>query len=231
MAKRPGGALATRPLHFFWICDCSGSMQDDSKIQALNNAIRETIPQMRQEADSNPNAEVLVRVLKFSTNVQWHLAEPTPVANFTWNDLDAGGLTAMGKALSVIAEELKTPPMAERALPPVLVLITDGQPTDDFETGLKRLLEQPWGKKAVRIAIAIGEDADQKILQQFIGHNELKPLQANNAETLVKYIRWASTAILKSVSSPTSQTKSPGIGTNIPIPEVPPPVPGVDDVW
>ena len=26
MAKRPGGELATRPLHFIWIADCSGSM-------------------------------------------------------------------------------------------------------------------------------------------------------------------------------------------------------------
>jgi len=24
--KRPGGELASRPLHFFWIADCSGSM-------------------------------------------------------------------------------------------------------------------------------------------------------------------------------------------------------------
>ena len=24
--KRPGGELASRPLHFFWVVDCSGSM-------------------------------------------------------------------------------------------------------------------------------------------------------------------------------------------------------------
>lgn len=23
--KRPGGAMANRPLHFFWLADCSGS--------------------------------------------------------------------------------------------------------------------------------------------------------------------------------------------------------------
>ena len=27
--KRPGGELASRPLHFFWIVDCSGSMYGD----------------------------------------------------------------------------------------------------------------------------------------------------------------------------------------------------------
>lgn len=47
MAKRPGGELATRPLHFIWLADCSGSMSIDGKIQALNNAIREALPRIR----------------------------------------------------------------------------------------------------------------------------------------------------------------------------------------
>ncbi len=36
-------------------------------------------------------------------------------------------------------------------------------------------MEQPWGKKAVRIAIAVGGDADHEPLQKFIGHSELRP--------------------------------------------------------
>ncbi len=50
MSKLPGGALASRPLHFIWVADCSGSMSVDGKIQALNNAIREAIPHMQQVA-------------------------------------------------------------------------------------------------------------------------------------------------------------------------------------
>ncbi len=38
--------------------------------------------------------------------------------------------------------------MGERALPPVLVLISDGQPNDDFDSGLKELLSKPWGKES-----------------------------------------------------------------------------------
>ena len=40
MTERPGGELSSRPLHFMWICDCSGSMNMDGKIQALNNHSR-----------------------------------------------------------------------------------------------------------------------------------------------------------------------------------------------
>jgi Mg-chelatase subunit ChlD len=46
-------------------------------------------------------------------------------------------MTDMGRALELVSDTLKTPPMPERALPPVLVLISDGQPTDAFETGLQ----------------------------------------------------------------------------------------------
>ena len=218
--KRPGGELASRPLHFIWIADSSGSMGDDGKIQSLNTAIREAIPHMKKVAEDNPNAQVLVRAVKFSNGAQWHISQPTPVADFAWADLTADGETDMGKGLELVAEQLKMPPMSDRALPPVLVLVSDGQPTDDFEGGLKALMEQPWGKKAVRIAISIGQDADPEVLQKFIGNSELKPLAANSPEALVKHIKWASTAVLKSASSPAAGAEVPaGTDTaNVPIP-------------
>ena len=230
---RPGGELATRPLHFIWIADCSGSMAVDGKIQSLNTAIKEAIPHMQDVADENPNAQVLVRAVRFSDGAQWHVSQATDIADFKWDDLDAGGVTAMGKALSIVADQLKIPPMDERALPPVLVLISDGQPTDDFTGGLQALMNEPWGRKAMRIAIAIGEDADQEVLKKFIANPELRPLQANNPESLIKYIRWVSTAVLKSASSPASQSAAASTaGLNVPIPALPDTTgPSADDVW
>ena len=73
--RRPGGELATRPLHFIWIADCSGSMGSHGKIQALNNAVREAVPHMQQVADENPNAQVLVRAVRFASGAQWHIAQ------------------------------------------------------------------------------------------------------------------------------------------------------------
>lgn len=203
-------------------------------MEALNTAIREAIPHMRDVANENPNAEILVRVLTFSNGAQWHVVQPQPIAGFKWTDLTADGVTDMGKALSMLADQLKIPPMASRALPPVLVLISDGQPTDDFDSGLKALMEQPWGKRAVRIAVAIGRDANHDVLQKFIGNSELKPLQANNPEALVKQIRFVSTAVLKSASAPASQVNDPSApGGPVPIPAPPPIDPSSpdEDVW
>lgn len=207
-------------------------MSVDGKIQSLNTAIKEAIPHMQRVADENPNAQVLVRAVKFSDGAQWHIAQPTPVADFRWADLTTQGLTDLGAALALVADQLKIPPMTDRALPPVLVLLSDGQPTDDYKRGLQALLDLPWGRKAVRIAIAIGSDADLDVLQQFIAHPELKPLRANNPQSLVNYIKWVSTAVLQSASAPPSQaTGVHGSTMNVPVPAVPAVPISADDVW
>jgi uncharacterized protein YegL len=231
MMNRPGGTLATRPLHFIWICDCSGSMAGE-KINQLNFAVKEALPAMRKEADQNPNAQVFVRALKFSKGAEWINADPVPVEQFQWADLMAGGPTDMGKALSMVADALTIPPMTDRALPPVLVLVSDGQPTDDLEAGLARLLEVPWGRKAVRLAIAIGKDADRDVLAKFIGNAEVPPFEANNAEALVRQVRWVSTVVLRAASSPAVAAED-APASNVPI-EIPiefTAPSGEDDVW
>ena len=169
MPSFPNVRLASRPLHFIYLCDCSGSMAAQGKMQALNQAIRQSLPEMARVARENPEARVLVRAVRFADRAHWHIATPTPVEALQWQDLQAGGVTAMGEALDLLAAQLASPPMEERALPPVLVLISDGQPTDDFEASLARLMGLPWAQKAVRLAIALGHDADLEVLQQFIG--------------------------------------------------------------
>ena len=226
-------------------------MAAQGKMQALNQAIRQSLPGMARVALDNPEARVLVRAVRFADRAHWHNAQPTPVEQLQWHDLQAGGVTAMGEALELVADQLASPPMEERALPPVLVLISDGQPTDDFEAGLDRLLRQPWAQKAVRLAIAVGHDADQEVLQQFIGpqprsprggtempggsgelprqqvagssRSPRRPLQASNATALAQYIQWASTAVVGAASMPASRLGLAGEPAgNIPLPDLPP---------
>ena len=201
MSNLPGGELAHRPLHFFWIADCSGSMRGE-KIASLNYAIRSVIVPMREASANNPNAQLLIRALKFSTGAQWLTSDPIDIADYEWDDLEAGGITEMGKAFELLADQLGMPPMPERALPPVLILLSDGQPTDDYKKGLASLLALPWGKKAVKVAISFGDDAILDMLSEFTINKELV-LNAKNSEDLVKMIKWAST-LAQQVSSPAS---------------------------
>jgi uncharacterized protein YegL len=80
-------------------------------------------------------------------------------------------------------------------LPPQIVLISDGKPTDDWKGGLQALLNVPWGRRAVRQAIAIGQDADQETLRKFVDNPEKPVLRVDNAEQLVRYFRYVSTSV------------------------------------
>jgi uncharacterized protein YegL len=195
MAQRPGGEYASRPLHVIWLLDCSGSMGQSGKIEALNNAIREVIPAMRNAAENNPEAQFYVRVIKFSTGASWHVMEPTLLSDFKWVDLVADGETDLGQAFALLSSELQAMPQEARMLPPQVILVSDGKPTDDWRGGLQALMEVPWGKRSIRQAIAIGQDADQETLRKFIDNNERPVMRADNAEQLVRYFRYVSTAV------------------------------------
>ena len=142
--------LANRPLHFFWIVDCSGSMYGE-KIATVNYAIKQVLPEMRSAADNNPNAQLKIRALKFSTGASWLTSEPVDIEDYAWDDLEADGVTDLGDAYDLLAAQLTVEQLGDRALPPVLVLLSDGQPTDDYKSSLDKLKKLPWGKKLLRL--------------------------------------------------------------------------------
>ena len=133
-----GGAVSKRSLKIYWLVDVSGSMAGD-KIATVNRAIRACIDPLRDAADDNHEAEMFVRAMKFSNGAFWHTTE-TKIDDFKWFDLDVGGFTETGEALKLMAKELSQEKMGKRALPPVLILISDGEATDDYEGGIKELL-------------------------------------------------------------------------------------------
>ncbi len=192
MEQRPGPALARRPLHFFIVADCSGSMASDGKIQALNNAIREALPHLADVAAENPHAEMLVRAIAFSTGAHWHVETPTPIEQLVWGDLSAGGYTDLGAALALLRHQLTPDMMEERALPPAILLVSDGMPTDDYVSELEALEAEPWGASTVRMAVGVGREYEVEVLQRFIGSHGNTPFTATNPEEVVRAIRWAS---------------------------------------
>lgn len=222
---RPGGQMARRELHFVWLLDTSGSMRADGKIQALNVAIRESIPQLRSAARDNPGVDVLARAICFATGARWHVETPTPIDSLRWTDVQAGGHTDLGEALALLAEAMRTPPMPERAVSPVFMLVTDGHHTDDFDRGLAALLAQNWGREALRMAVIIGRDANLDALNDFVGKDGPPPVHVHNMEELIQQIRWVSRLGVESVSQV-------GNGPRL-LPAMAPPAPddGALDQW
>lgn len=204
----PGGGVAKRPLHLFILADCSGSMTEQGKIQALNTAVDELLAHLAQAAEENVHADILVRALAFSTGCVWHVSNPTSPTDLRWPALRAGGTTDLGAALRELAAQLNSPPMDQRAFPPALVLISDGHPTDDVEAGLSAFGKSMWGPKAQRFAVAIGPDADRTMLSRFINDPEIRVLDAWNAQELKDMLQYVSTAVVRGSMLAEGQSKA-----------------------
>jgi uncharacterized protein YegL len=201
VTERPGARLARRPLHFILLADCSGSMASSGKIGALNTAVREVLPHLAETTHNNPHAEVSVRAIRFATGASWHVETPSDPETLDWVDLEPGGYTDLGAGLDLLSSVLTVPPMEERALPPAIVLVSDGMPTDEYEESLERLLALPWGARSVRMAVAIGHDAAYDTLTTFIGDPAVEPITAANPEQLVMALRWATVHVARAASS------------------------------
>jgi uncharacterized protein YegL len=203
------GEITKRPLQFFWLVDCSGSMRG-KKIATLNQAIREAVPEILRALEAHPEVQVMMRAIAFSSSASWHVGpEAVKLEDFTWPPLHADGYTATASAIELLLEELDIDKMNRRGFPPVCVLLSDGyctEPEEQYERAIRKLDHAPWGKKAVRLVIAIGDGSeyDEQALLRFTNHPEVGVLKANTPGKLVEYIKWAS--VTASVSSSQSKT-------------------------
>ena len=187
--------LPRRELQLIYVLDRSGSMRGGGKIQALNTAIDESTSMLRDVGRESLTAAFTVRVATFADGASWHVESPTSTEEFTWTPLEADGFSDLGAGLALVAAALDGVQPDSGALPPVVILVSDGQPTDDYRAGLAALRATAWGDRMLRIAIAIGRDADIDVLREFMGPDRrFEPSRANDPEAILEAIGWATMA-------------------------------------
>lgn len=182
--------VARKTMTLFFLVDKSGSMYG-SKIGGVNDAIANVLPIITGISDSNPDAEIKVAAMEFSNGVDWLYDTPKNAGDFIWQDVDADGLTSLGAACIELNAKLSRNGFMKTAsgsFAPVIILLSDGEPTDDYISGLDTLKKNKWFKAAIKIAIAIGDDADTNTLAQFTGSKEAI-FYVHNIEALKQVIR------------------------------------------
>ena len=65
MSSIDSKAIAKKTMHLFFMVDTSGSMRG-AKIGAVNDAIRNVLPIVREISDYNADAEIKIAALNFS---------------------------------------------------------------------------------------------------------------------------------------------------------------------
>lgn len=181
--------IAKKSMVLFFLIDCSGSMSG-SKIGTVNAVMEELIPELR--GIGGADADIKIAVLTFSGGSAWMYDEPVSVDEFEWEPIDAENVTDLGSAFTELSAKLsrnefmKSPSLS---FAPVMILMSDGYPTDNFEKGLEELKKNRWYAAGIKAAVAIGEDADFDILARFTG-NEDSVVTAHNGEALAKLIKF-----------------------------------------
>lgn len=185
--------VSRKTMTLFFLIDVSGSMAG-SKIGAVNQALEEVIPEIKKISNSNADAEIRIAAMTFSNGATWLTQTPEMAETFYWNYVDADGLTDFGEACRMLNEKLSRNAFMHSvsgSFAPAIFLMSDGIPTDDYQKSLAELKRNNWFKKAIKIAVAIGEDADLGVLTEFTGNSEAV-LTAHTPEVLMKMIRFVS---------------------------------------
>lgn len=180
--------IVKRQMVLFFVVDTSGSMQG-TKIGAVNTAIREVLPELRDAGGSD--VDLKVACLTFSSGCKWMYSTPIASDSFQWNNVDADGVTDLGSACRELSEKLSKNGFLKApsgSVAPAIFLMSDGEPTDDFESGLNLLQQNNWFKHAIKVAVAIGDDANKDVLAKFTGNIEAV-ITVHTPEALKKWIR------------------------------------------
>ena len=184
--------IVKREMVLFFLVDQSGSM-DGKKMGAVNTAVREVIPDLKKIGGAD--VDLKVAVLMFSSGCKWmHASGPISVDDFVWNNIEAGGTTDLGNACLELNDKMSRSKFLNRpsgSVAPAIFLMSDGSATDEYNGGLAQLQKNNWYKHAIKIAVAIGDDAEIHELAKFTGSKEAV-ITVHTPEALKKMIKFVS---------------------------------------
>lgn len=189
-------------LPVFLLLDVSGSMSMDNKMYELNKSVREMIETFKLE--QAVQAEIFVSIITFGDDAKI-ISHLKSASEISYTDLIAGGVTKMGKALEIakeiIEDKVKLPSNSYR---PVVILVSDGHPYDpddignkEFENQFDRFIGTGRSAKCDRWSLAIGADADIKMMQKFLDHPDKKVCYVENAADIHKFFRFISSSTVQ----------------------------------
>lgn len=210
-----------RRLPVYLLLDTSGSMSGEP-IEAVKNGVQVLVSTLRQDPYALETA--FISIITFDSNVQ-QLVPLTDLASFQEPSINASGVTSLGAGLKLLAEcidrEVAKSTFEQKGdWKPLVFIMTDGGPTDHWQTGLAEFQRRSVG---ITVACAAGAGADTGVLKQIT--EVVVSLDTADSATIKAFFKWVSA----SISTGSQKVESGGkevAGLN----ELPPPPPEVNIV-
>jgi len=210
-----------KKLPVYLLLDTSGSMVGEP-IEAVKNGLSLLLSALR--ADPHALETVHLSVITFDSNAQ-QVVPMTDLAMFQEPTFTAKGTTALGAALTLLAncidrEVRKSTPEEKGDWKPLVFIMTDGQPTDDWQKGLNDFRRV---KTGIVVACAAGSASGAESLLKQIT-KDVVMLDTADKSTIASFFKWISsstTTVSKKVdtsgveATSMSQMPTPPAGINL----------------
>jgi uncharacterized protein YegL len=179
-----------RRLPVYLLLDTSGSMSGEP-IEAVKNGVQVMISSLRNDPQAVETA--YLSIITFDTDAR-QAVPLTDLATFQQPNITAQGTTSLGEALKVLSkcidsEVTKTTAEVKGDWKPLVFIMTDGQPTDDWQSGLTEFKKRRVGTV---VACAAGSGADTTVLKQIT--DSVVSLDTDS-ESIKSFFKWVSASI------------------------------------
>lgn len=192
-----------RRLPVYIMLDTSGSMTGEP-IEAVKSGVQTLVSSLRQDPYALETA--YLSIITFDSSAK-QVVPLTELPQVQIPSIEASGSTALGEALELVAncrdkEINKTTAEVKGDWKPLVFIMTDGGPTDDFNRGLTEFRKRKWG---MVIACGAGSGADMNVLQSIT--ETTVQLDTTDSSAFKAFFKWVSASVSASSKSVESTGK------------------------
>jgi len=166
-------------LPVIYVIDTSDGMCGE-RIAKVNQAMPEMALALKDISDNDFYAEIKIAVLQFSSEAKWQTQGLVDMQSFRWDPMEAGGEANFSDMLDALHTKLSRSQYLNSdtgVFIPILFFVSVGNPADADGAWKKRLewvnRNNKWFFHSTKIAMAVDEESDKRMLAELIGTPEL----------------------------------------------------------